>query len=38
MRSQQDAPDSKAWGGQNVYDVYSKAEGTALDGTKYREW
>ena len=38
LRSQQDAPDSKAWGGQNVYDVYSKAEGTALDGTKYREW
>jgi general secretion pathway protein G len=38
LRSQQDAPDSKAWGGQNVYDVYSKAEGVALDGTKYREW
>jgi general secretion pathway protein G len=38
MRSQQDAPDSKAWGGQNVYDVYSKAEGTALDGTKYKDW
>ena len=38
LRSQQDAPDAKAWGGQNVYDVYSKVEGTALDGTKYREW
>jgi general secretion pathway protein G len=38
LRSQQDAPDSKAWGGQNVYDVYSKAEGKGLDGTTYREW
>jgi general secretion pathway protein G len=38
MRSQQDPPDSKAWGGQNVYDVYSKADGIALDGTKYRDW
>jgi general secretion pathway protein G len=38
MRSYQDKPDSSSWGGQNVYDVFSKAEGTALDGTKYREW
>jgi general secretion pathway protein G len=38
MRSYQDRPDSTAWGGQNVYDVYSKAEGTALDGTKYKDW
>ena len=38
MRSYQDKPDASSWGGQNVYDVYSKAEGTALDGTKYREW
>jgi general secretion pathway protein G len=38
MRSYQDKPDSTSWGGQNVYDVYSKAEGTALDGTKYRDW
>ena len=38
LRSYQDKPDSSSWGGQNVYDVYSKAEGTALDGTKYREW
>lgn len=38
MRSFQDRPDSSAWGGQNVYDVYSKAEGTALDGTKYKDW
>ena len=26
------------WGGQNVFDVYTKSEGTALDGTKYRDW
>jgi general secretion pathway protein G len=38
LRSHEDAPDSKAWGGQNIYDVYSKAEGVALDGTKYRDW
>jgi len=38
FRSYQDEPDSKSWGGQNVYDVYTKSEGTALDGTKYRDW
>ena len=38
MRSYQDKPDSTSWGGQNVFDVYSKSEGTALDGTKYRDW
>jgi general secretion pathway protein G len=38
MRSYDDKPDSKSWGGQNVYDVYSKSEGTALDGTKYQDW
>ena len=38
MRSYQDNPDSKVWGGQSVYDVYSKSEGIALDGTKYRDW
>ena len=38
MRSYQDKPDSTSWGGQNVYDIYTKSEGTALDGTKYRDW
>jgi general secretion pathway protein G len=37
-RSYQDEPDATRWGGQNVYDVYTKFEGTALDGTKYRDW
>ena len=36
MRSYQDEPDSTRWGGQNVFDVYTTFEGTALDGTKYR--
>ena len=38
MRSMQDEPTSESWGGQSVFDVFSKAEGTALDGTKYKEW
>ena len=38
MRAYQDPPDSKVWGGQNVYDIYTKSEGVALDGTKYRDW
>lgn len=38
MRSYQDRPDSTSWGGQNVYDVYTKAEGKALDGTNYKDW
>jgi general secretion pathway protein G len=38
LRSYQDKPDATTWGGQNVYDVRSKSEGTALDGTKYRDW
>lgn len=37
-RSYQDGPDARVWGGQNVYDVYTKAEGRGLDGTKYRDW
>ena len=37
-RSTQDDPDSESWGGQNVFDVYSKSQGTALDGSKYAEW
>jgi len=35
LRSNQDEPASDSWGGQNVFDVYSKSDGTALDGTKY---
>lgn len=38
LRSYQDKPDSTSWGGQNVFDVYSQSDGTALDGTKYRDW
>ncbi|BCS33341.1 type II secretion system pseudopilin PulG [Luteitalea sp. TBR-22] len=38
LRSYQDRPDSTSWGGQNVFDVYSKAGGTGLDGTPYSEW
>jgi general secretion pathway protein G len=38
LRAYQDRPDSTSWGGQNVFDVYSLAEGTGLDGTKYRDW
>jgi general secretion pathway protein G len=38
LRSYQDKPDATSWGGQNVFDVYTKSNGTALDGTKYRDW
>lgn len=38
MRSMQDDPDSDSYGGQSVFDVYSKSEGSALDGTKYSTW
>jgi general secretion pathway protein G len=39
MRSVQDDPDSDSWGGQNVFDVYSKSEQIALDGvSKYKDW
>jgi general secretion pathway protein G len=37
-RSYQDEPDATRWGGQNVFDVYTTADGTALDGSKYRDW
>jgi general secretion pathway protein G len=37
-RAYQDRPDSTSWGGKNVYDVYTTYQGTALDGTKYRDW
>ncbi|HEX6906039.1 MAG TPA: type II secretion system protein [Terriglobales bacterium] len=38
MRSTQDDPDSDSWGGQNVFDVFSKSQSTALDGTRYDQW
>jgi general secretion pathway protein G len=38
LRSMQDDPTSDSYGGQSVFDVYSKAQGTALDGTKYSDW
>ncbi len=38
MRSEQDDPDSDSWGGQNVFDVYTKSQATAMDGTKYNTW
>lgn len=38
LRSYQDDPDASRWGGQNVFDVRTTFDGTALDGTKYRDW
>ncbi len=38
LRSYQDEPDSTSFGGQNVYDVYTTSDGTALDGTEYKDW
>lgn len=38
IHSMEDDPDSESWDGGPVWDVYSKSQGTALDGTKYRDW
>jgi general secretion pathway protein G len=38
FRAVQDDADSTSWGGKNVFDVYSKSQATALDGTKYSDW
>ena len=38
MRSYKDKPDSTSWGGEDVFDVYTKSDGDALNGTKYKDW
>ncbi len=38
LRSYSDSPTATVWGGLSVYDVYSKAPGVGLNGTKYRDW
>jgi general secretion pathway protein G len=38
LRAVQDDEDSRSWGGGNVFDLRTKSNGTALDGTKYRDW
>lgn len=38
LQSVQDAPDATSWGGTDVFDVHSKSQGIALDGTRYADW
>ena len=38
LRSMQDDPKSITWGGQNVFNVYTKTSDKAADGTPYAEW
>lgn len=38
LRSMQDDPTSDSWGGQNVFDVFTKSQGKALDDTEYKDW
>jgi general secretion pathway protein G len=38
LRSMQDDKDSESWGGQNVFDVYTKSDRAAMDGSKYKDW
>ena len=38
MRSYQDEPTAQSWGGQNVFDIYTKSDGIAFDGTHYKDW
>ena len=38
VRSYQDEPDSTSSNGENVFDVYTRSQGTGMDGSKYSEW
>jgi len=38
LRSYKDKPDSTSWGGDDVFDVYTKSDGEALNGTRYKDW
>ena len=38
MRSSTDDPDSKVWGADDVFDVYSMSDGVGMDGSKYKDW
>ena len=38
LRAMKDDPDSDSWGGDNVFDVFTKSQGEGLDGTKYKDW
>jgi general secretion pathway protein G len=38
LRSTQDDLDTTSWGGQNVFDVYSRSTASASDGTRYSDW
>ena len=38
LRAYGDDPESTSWGGENVFDVYTRSQATAMDGTSYREW
>ena len=38
LHSMEDDPDSDSWDESAVFDIYSKAQGTGLDGTRYRDW
>jgi general secretion pathway protein G len=38
LRAYSDEADSDIWGGQDVYDIYSKSDDTALDDSHYRDW
>jgi general secretion pathway protein G len=38
LRSVNDEPKSATWGGGSVFDVFSQAHGSAMNGTAYRDW
>jgi general secretion pathway protein G len=38
FRSYQDKPNARRWGGENIWDVFTKSEQKALDGTEYQDW
>lgn len=38
LKSYQDEPDARSWGGENIWDVYSLSDSVAIDGTEYKDW
>jgi len=38
LRCYQDDPDTEIWCGEDIFDVYTTSQETAINGTAYRDW